>query len=252
MKAFLLKYNRYIKTCEYMQPWNESILAKTIGRSFITMFFLGIFAEFVVRTQLIDWEDPRLTFTNLQESSVLFDLGIFSFLVIIALDVVLSIAFYLLFNALHKPVALLMASSRLVYVAIKAFAIVGLLLARDIFSSTGINSDQIDEYAKQTMLFLKMHHYGFGVGLIFFGVHLVLLGLLLFKVNAIPKVIVWLLLIAGIGYSMNSFVGFFFDGSNVLQNVTIALFIIPMTFSELSLGIWLWVKHNHMMTLFKK
>lgn len=232
---------------------HELRITKNMGWSLISMLFLGIFAEFVVRGQLINWEDPILTFTNVQSSIMLFELGIFGFIVIIILDVVLSISFYALFNSLDKIIGLLMLSLRLIYVAIKGFALVGLFLARDIYlSSVEVNSGQIDTYATQAMQFLKMHHYGFGVGLFFFGLHLIFLAILLLKVNTIPKLIAWMLLIGGTGYSLNSLASFFVTNFDFLENGIIAIFIIPMTFSELLLGIWLWIKRKKVIPILKK
>lgn len=230
----------------------ELRITKIIGWSLITMLFLGVFAEFVVRVQLINWEDPTRTFINIQDSLILFELGIFAFIVIILLDAVLSIAFYRLFVTVDKPLALLMFSLRLIYIAVKAFAISGLFLARDMYSSPiETRTGQIDVYAAQAMQFLKMHHYGFGIALIFFGLHLVFLAILLLKVNAIPKLITWMLLAAGIGYSLNSLAELFATNLDFSKNIIIAIFIIPMTFSELSFGIWLWVKRKKVVPLLR-
>lgn len=229
----------------------ELRITKVICWSLIIMLFLGIFAEFVVRGQLINWEDPNLTFTNIKNSLTLFELGVFAFILIIILDVFLAISLYVLFNSIDKLNALLMVSLRLIYIAVKAFAIVGLFLAIEIYSSSvEVSLGQID--IAQAMQFLKMHHYGFGVGLIFFGLHLIFLAILLLKVKAIPKLISWTLLIAGIGYSLNSSVGFFATNFDFLENIVFAIFIIPMTFSELIFGIWLWVKRKKVIPLLKK
>lgn len=215
------------------------------------MFFLGIFAELVVRGQLIKWDDPILTLRNVQGSLVLFESGIFAFIVIIILDVILALSFYALFNSLDKIIGLLMASLRLLYVATKGFALVGLFLARDIYL-VKVNIGGIDAYAIQAMQFLKMHQYGFGVGLLFFGLHLIFLAILLLKVKAIPKIITWTLFVAGIGYILNSLASLFATNSDFLKIGIIILFIIPMTFSELLFGIWLWVKHKKNYPLLKK
>lgn len=229
---------------------NKTHIAKIIGLSFIAMFFLGIFAEFVVRTQLIEWENPMLTYTNIQNSLGLFNAGISAFIVIIFLDVVLSIAFYVLLSTINKLIALLMVSLKLVYVALKGSAIIGLILAKDIYSSAmAINVDQIEIHAAQAMQFLKMHNFGFGIALIFFGFHLTFLALLLYKVSEIPKVIVWMLLAAGIGYGLNSMVLLFATDFGLLSNIIIAIFIIPMTFSELLLGLWFWIKRKKVVPL---
>ncbi|WP_247235575.1 DUF4386 domain-containing protein [Telluribacter sp. SYSU D00476] len=220
-------------------------LARLIGSIFIIMFFLGVFAEAVVRGQLINLEDPRLTFTTVQESPGLFLLGIIAWIIIALLDAVLAVAFYVMFQSLHSPLAFLMTSLRLVYVAIKGVAVAGLLVASDIYSSAvGAEPGQTGMYATQAMLFLKMHHFGFGVGLIFFGFHLVLLAMLMRKTNGVPQWLVRLMLVAGIGYSMNSLVSFLPADFDQLHVLIIAVFIIPMTFAELSFGLWLWLRHR--------
>lgn len=42
-------------------------LTKIIGLTLIVMLFMGIFVEFVVRGQLISWEDTSRTFTNVKD-----------------------------------------------------------------------------------------------------------------------------------------------------------------------------------------
>ncbi|WP_345162411.1 DUF4386 domain-containing protein, partial [Pontibacter saemangeumensis] len=163
----------------------------------------------------------------------------------IILDVLLSVSLYALFHSAGKSTAWLMVSLRLAYVAVKGFAIVGLFLARDMYSApVGADAVQVGVYAAQAMQFLKMHHYGFAVGLIFFGLHLIFLALLLLKVNGIPRLFAWMLLSAGVGYGMNSLVSLFAPDFALLKITVIAVFIIPMTFSELAFGVWLWVRHK--------
>ncbi|MDO1449736.1 DUF4386 domain-containing protein [Rhodocytophaga aerolata] len=243
---------KVLATSPFEHSGDKTIVTKLIGWSFVTMFLLGIFAEFVVRTRLIIWHDPVLTYTTIQQSLPLFTSGIFAFIFIILLDMLLSIAFYVLLHSQSKPVALLMASLRLVYVAIKGFAIVGLFLAKDIYSSSmHTNRDQIHLAANQAMQFLKLHQYGFAVGLIFFGLHLMFLARLLFTIPVIPKVLSWLLLLAGIGYSLNSLVSLFATNLELLKNSIIAIFILPMTLAELLVGLYLWLKAKKVILLLK-
>lgn len=218
------------------------LTTQIIGWSFIAMFIFGIIAEFFVRNQLINWDDSIITFNKIQKSIGLFETGIFLFILIIILDVVLSILFYSLLSTVDKLLALLMVSLRLIYVAVKAIAIVGLILARDLYSSFELHSQDIETAAIQGMQYLKLHHYGFSVGLIFFGLHLITLSILFFKIKGIPKILTGLLLIAGIGYILNSLTGFFANENEMLKMVVIILFIIPMSFSELFIAIWLWIK----------
>lgn len=220
----------------YISKKERTHYARIIGLSLSTMFLLGIFAEFFVRTKLIDWTDPSQTYTNIHDSLQLFSAGILAFTVIILLDVMLAIAFYVLFNSVDEWLSIIMTSLRLVYVAVKAAAIIGLVLAKDIYAAADA------AYAQEAFNFLKMHHFGFGVSLIFFGFHLVSLALLLFKAHNVPRLIVWMLLLGGAGYVLNSMTTVFASDLQLLSTIIIVIFIIPMTFSELILGLWLWSK----------
>ncbi|GAB3163180.1 DUF4386 domain-containing protein [Telluribacter humicola] len=237
-----MKVSPYQPTYTEMQA---QTLARLIGFIFIIMFFLGIFAEGIVRAQLINLEEPLLTLANVQRTPVLFQLGILAWIIITLLDAVLAVAFYVLLQPVHAPLAILMASLRLVYVAVKGVSVAGLLVASDVYASAvGLEASQTGALATQAMLFLKMHHYGFGIGLIFFGFHLILLAILLHKADRVTNWMVGLMLVAGIGYIMNSLVSFLPADFDLLRTWTIALFIMPMTFAELSFGLWLWLRYK--------
>ena len=226
-------------------------IARIIGWSLIAMS-IGVFAEFV-RSKLIDWKNPEQTLSNIQNSLELFNASIMAWLLVILLDIILAIAFYILLGPINQLYSNLMVSFRLIYVAIKAFSIIFLLMAKDIcllFVEIGSDKIQLDVNT-QLMQFLKIHQIGFGVGLFIFGFHLIFLTILLFKVEGIPKLLKWLLLIAGVGYSINSLVSLFFSNFDLLINIIIAVFVIPMTIGELALGIWLLVKRKSLSLIFK-
>ncbi|RAJ93214.1 uncharacterized protein DUF4386 [Larkinella arboricola] len=209
------------------------------------MFFLGIVAEFFVRSRLITWHDPYQTYRAINESMGLFSTGILSFIVIIILDIILSACFYLLFNSVNYSLSLLMAGLRLLYVAVKGGAIVGLVIAKDIYTSTDeLNKEQLDVAVNQAFIFLKIHHTGFAIGLIFFGMHLLLLALLVQKLTTAPYWISWFLFIASFGYVLNSVATLFFSDHAQLFNLIIGVFIVPMSFSEVFLAGWLFVKRR--------
>lgn len=79
-------------------------------------------------------------------------------------------------------------------------------------------------------------------GLIVFGIHLILVGIISLKTKTIPKIIAIMVLIAGISYTVVN--GLLSAGSNfttlgtTLENVL----MVPMTIGELGYGIWLLVK----------
>jgi len=58
------------------------------------------------------------------------------------------------------------------------------------------------------MASLNAFSAGWAVALVFFGIHLILIGYLAWKSGYIPKLVGILLVIAGLGYAADSFIGF--------------------------------------------
>jgi hypothetical protein len=68
-----------------------------------------------------------------------------------------------------------------------------------------LNADQLHA---QVMLLLNAFNDGWLIGLVFFGVHLLVLGYLVYKSGFIPKILGILLMLAPVGYLVDSFGNF--------------------------------------------
>ena len=75
--------------------------------------------------------------------------------------------------------------------------------------------------------------------LVFFGLHLVALGVTLVRSRAVPRVLSALLLVAGIGYIIDSFATFFVAGHG---GVATAVLVAPAVAGEFGLALWLIIK----------
>ena len=75
---------------------------------------------------------------------------------------------------------------------------------------------------------------------IFFGLHIFLLGYLIFKSSYIPRILGVLLMIAAIGYQINSFANVVLPNiANYEQTLFIVTVAVPAIISELLLTLWL-------------
>ena len=92
-----------------------------------------------------------------------------------------------------------------------------------------------DQLQAQVKLSLNEFRYGWSIGFFFFSIHLVLLGYLVFKSGYIPKIMGILLVIAGLGYLINTLKPFLFPGYNLD-------FIMISFFGELIFMLWLLIK----------
>ncbi|CAM4331329.1 DUF4386 domain-containing protein [Aquirufa beregesia] len=110
-----------------------------------------------------------------------------------------------------------------------------LLLSND----TYLAAFQPSQLATLALLSLNIQAQGYGIGLVFFGFYCILIGYIIFKTNAIPKIIGVLYAIAGLCYLINSFTMFLSKG---FANPLFMYFAIPIFVGELSLCLWLLIK----------
>jgi hypothetical protein len=83
---------------------------------------------------------------------------------------------------------------------------------------------------------LKLHDYGFGVGLIFFGFECLIIGYLIFKSGYLPKTIGVMMQIAGLCYLTNSFALLL---APTFASTLFPAIIVPALIAEASFCLWL-------------
>lgn len=77
------------------------------------------------------------------------------------------------------------------------------------------------------------------MGLIVFGLHLLVLGLLAIKARGIPKWVGMLLLIASAGYLVTHTLGLLGPGVEDIRGVMDQILTVPMAVGELAFALWL-------------
>jgi hypothetical protein len=209
------------------------------GLGYLIVFIFG-FAN-IRREKLTVRGDAATTASNIVASESRFRAGTASWIVVLVADVVVAWALYVFLKPVGESLSLLTAWVRLVYVAIAAVAVVNLLsavgLLTDADESEGFRADQRNA---QAMLFLRSYDFGFNVGFVFFGLHILGLGYLIVRSDYIPTVLGVLLIVASVAYLVDSFACFLSSsyGSNEAHSL---VFAIPAIISELSLTVWLLV-----------
>jgi len=207
------------------------------GLGYLIVFIFG-FAN-IRREKLTVRGDAATTASNIRASESRFRAGTASWIVVLVADVVVAWALYVFLKPVSESLSLLTAWVRLVYVAIAAMAVVNLLsavgLLTDADESEGFRADQRNA---QAMMFLRSYDFGFNVGFVFFGLHILGLGYLIVRSDYIPTVLGVLLIVASVAYLIDSFACFLSSsyGSNEAHSL---VFAIPAIISELSLTVWL-------------
>ena len=145
------------------------------------------------------------TANNIIASAGLFRIGIFIFLIVAVLDVVIAWALYFLLKPVNQSLSLLAAWFRVVYAAIFVSALNNLLIVLQLLNGSDyLQVFETDQLHAQVMLSLNAFTDGWNIGLAIFGLHLLVLGYLVFKSGYLPKFLGILVVIAGSGYLIDN------------------------------------------------
>jgi hypothetical protein len=178
-------------------------VALTAGIGLLLMAVLAPFAYFFVLQGMVEPADAAATVDNITASEGLFRVGIAAWLVVIALDVVVAWALYVLLRPVNEALAVLVAWLRLVYTAIFAIAVANLFDVAQVLGGqrAALGSEQLQA---EVMSSIASFENGWDLGLAIFGLHLLGLGVLLFGPSVFSKILGVLVVIAGGGYLFDS------------------------------------------------
>lgn len=181
-------------------------VALTAGFGLLVMAVLAPFAYFGVLKTLVVPADATATVNNIIASDGLFRVAIAAFLIVIILDIVVAWALYVQLKPVNRDLSMLVAWLRLAFAAVFAYALANLL---DVAQLLG-NADYLATLSPQQLDALVMSSVasfdnGWDIALALFGLHLVGLGVLLFRSAWFPRFIGVLVVIAGGGYLFETF-----------------------------------------------
>ena len=191
-----------------------------------------VYAEFVLDPQIVA-DDIAQTVQNIQTHGDVFARQILCYLSNYVGDIIIAWALYLLLAPVNRALSLLAAVFQWVYAAL---GLHGVLQLVDAMRLVGVGS-----YAKafgaaqlqaQVDLLLRAHRYEWSFILILFGIHLVLVGYLIFRSGYLPKWLGIVILVVGAGWVITPLRPFLFPSANF------GWFFI-MSFGELLLPLWL-------------
>lgn len=170
------------------------------------MSALAGFAKFVALDGLVTAGDPVRTATDITESAGLFRFGVACLFVVIALDVVVAWGLYRVFSPAGKNLSMLAAAFRLVYTAVFLVAVGQLVRGLRLLGGDGylavLGADQVRALA---LLEITAFSDLWLISLGLFGLHLILVGYLAYRSGYAPRLLGALLVVAGLGYVIDSF-----------------------------------------------
>ncbi|WP_022669106.1 DUF4386 domain-containing protein [Desulfospira joergensenii] len=213
--------------------------ARITGLLYLAIIILGLYSEIFIRSNLISYGDADITAKNILSSQWLFRIGFACDLVVFICDVAVAFLLYVLLKPVNRSVSLISAGFRLTGTAIYGGNLLNYFAALLILSGTeylsAFSPDQINAMA---LMFLNIHKHGYDLGLVFFGMHCLFMGFLLFKSGYFSRIVGILMVFAGIGYVVGSLTLFL---SPRYSSVIVPIYIAPLI-GELSLCLYLLIK----------
>ena len=219
---------------------SPQIYARIAGVLYLINIACGLFGEIYVRGHLVVAGDVLTTAHRIMGSEFLFRCGIVGDLIMHITDVPMTVIFYVLLRPVSRDLSLLAALFGMLQTAIlcgnKLNLVTVLLLLGGSNYLRAFDPNQLQALAS---LLLGLHEYGFGIGLIFFGVSCIVTGYLMFRSEYFPRTLGVLQAIAGVSYLINSFTQLLFPS---LANKMFPAIVLPAFIGELATCVWLIVK----------
>jgi Domain of unknown function (DUF4386) len=228
------------KTTSTVADISQRQAARIAGFAYVVIIVLAFFANFFVVERLVEPGAAAATVSNIAGSEGLFRSGVAALMAVFVSDAVVAWALYIFFRRVSGDVSLLTAWFRLLYTAISAIALLNLLVAALLVGqadyATALGAGQRDA---QVMLFLDAYDYGWAIGLVCFGIHLVLLGFMVVRSDYVPSILGVLLAVAGLGYLVDSLARFVLPNYEDYANLFLVLVAVPAIPAEFSFTGWL-------------
>ncbi|SEQ26002.1 DUF4386 domain-containing protein [Thalassovita taeanensis] len=200
-------------------------LTRLTGLFYLLIIILGMTTELAIRAPLIDPDSAATTAANIKAHATLYRFGILGDAGMILADIAVAVLFYVLLKPVSQPLALTAMALRLVQAAtlaanlVTAYAPLLLIGADDILAHR----------------FALLHATGYDLGLIFFGVNCLVMGLLIHRAPFLPAPLGWLIGASGLVYLTGSTVAIL---APPLASTLEPAYLLPLM-SETAFCLWL-------------
>ncbi len=199
---------------------------------------LAPFSMLYIPTTLIVPGDAATTASNITASDGLFRVGMVSDSIVFLIEIVLTVLLYALLKPVNKTLSLAAAFSRLAMTVIQGINLLNHFFVLLLLSGAGyLTVFAPDQLQALVLLFLNAHESVVLIWGLFFGLHLMVFGYLVYKSGYLPKFLGILLLIVASCYLIQDF-------GNMLFPQYKALFtsIGSLAFLEIAFPLWLLIK----------
>ncbi|MGR3813527.1 MAG: DUF4386 domain-containing protein [Cognatishimia activa] len=175
------------------------------GLLYLVIIVAGLSAELLLRGPLIDLEDANATATAILSAPGQFRLAMATDLVMAVCDAGLAVLLFLIFRSMAPGLALGAMVFRLIQTVLITVSLMALLTGWLLLS----RADMLADAPALALVFFDLHAHGYDLGLVFFGINSLIMGLLAWRSGLVTRVFGAGLAIAGLVYLAGSGLRFF-------------------------------------------
>ena len=208
-------------------------LALYAGLLYLVIIVCGVVGQALVREPIFG-ADAAETTTNLLAAEVSFRLSILGDAAMVLADVGVGILLYVLLVPVDRTLSLLAMAFRLAQAAVLGANLLHLDRALAWAHTTGLDPAQRDALVSNA---LEAHAVGYDLGLFFFAVNCVLIGILVIRHRKVPSAIGAGMIVSGAVYLAGSVTRFAVPG---LAEALAPAYVVPLV-AELAFCAWLLV-----------
>lgn len=181
---------------------SPQLQARIAGMLYLLTILARVIADAFVRNRLVVSDDAVATATNIMAQEPLFRLGFAADLLAFASYVALTAILYELFKPVNRGLSLAAASFSLVACAVQAlsslFHLAPLLL---LGGAPYLGVFGVEQLQALASMFLRLRAAAYhNIGLVYFGVYCLLVGILILKSTFLPRILGALMALAGLSY----------------------------------------------------
>ena len=219
------------------------------GIALLIMSAIAAFSFGYAHNTLVIPGNPEVTANNLKSSSLLFGLEILGWHIILLCDIIVAWALFNFFKNDNRNLSLATAGIRVIYTIILGVAIFNLIYVLKIVNGNVEITPEMTNH--QIITFIESFESTWSFGLIIFGFHLLLLGVLVLKSDYIQNLWGILLVFAAVSYIVIHFARLFLpEFESQITTVEIVL-SLPMAFGEIGFAFWLIIQGGKPKTMYK-
>lgn len=217
---------------------NLNRIAKVTALLILALAFIAPFGMLIVPAQLVVPGEAVATASNVRASAGLLRAGMASDALVFLIEIVLTVLIYVLLKPVNETLSLIAAFARLAMTIVQGMNLLNYFLILSLVGGasylTVFSTPQLDSL---TLLFFEAHETVALIWGLFFALHLLVSGYLVYQSGYIHKVVGILLVIAGLCYLIQSF------GNILLPQYQSAFAVVGLfSMAELAFPLWLLIK----------